>query len=143
MLLWAGLLLASCNYDDVEVKDVRQLKIDKLDKEGISLRATLWVENPNNYRIKVTRTDADLYLSGKHAGNAKLLNTIVVPSNYKGTIEANIRTDFDQGSLAILPVLVSAGLQRKVDVRAKGKLRAKSFIIGHTFDFDYSHEAKF
>lgn len=122
---------------------MRKLKIDRLDKDGISFTATLWVENPNGYRIKVTGTDADLYLSGKHAGKAKLTNRVTIPSNYKGDIEASVRTDFDAGSLAILPVIISAGLKRKVDLRAEGNLRAKSFLIGHKFAFDYTHEAKF
>lgn len=135
--------MGSCTYSNVEVKEVRNVKIDNLDKNGISFTATLWVENPNGYRIKITGTDADLYLGGKHAGKAKLLSNVTVPSNYKGTIDARVRTDFDEGSLAMLPVIISAGLKRKVDLRATGILRAKTFIIAHKFDFDYSHEAKF
>lgn len=135
--------LGSCTYSNVEVKEIRKLKIDRLDKDGISFTATLWVENPNNYRIKITSTDADLYLSGKHAGKARLTNRITIPSNYKGGIEASVRTDFDEGSLSMLPVIVSAGLKRKVDLRAAGDLRAKSFVIGRKFAFDYTHEAKF
>ena len=135
--------LTSCNYDDVEVKEVRSVKIDRLDGKGITFTASLWVENPNAYRIKVTGTDADLYLSGKHAGNAKLLNTITVPARYKGAVDVDVRTDFDEGSLAILPVIISAGMKRKVDLRAAGHLRARSFLIGKKFPFDYTHEAKF
>lgn len=136
-------VLTSCNYDDVEVKDVRSVKIDRLDGKGITFTASLWVENPNAYRIKVTGTDADLYLSGKHAGNAKLLSHINVPAKFKGVVDVDVRTDFDEGSLALLPVIISAGLKRKVDLRAAGHLRAKSFLVGRKFPFDYTHEAKF
>lgn len=125
------------------MKELRNVKIDELDKDGMSITATLWIENPNSYRIKVTGTDADLYLSGKHAGKAKLMNKVVIPANFKGDIEAKVRTDFDEGSLSMLPVIISAGLKRKVDLRAAGTVKAKSFLIGQKFAFDYSHEAKF
>jgi LEA14-like dessication related protein len=143
LFLIASLSLGSCSYDNVEFKDVRQVKIDQLDNKGISFTATLWIENPNDYRIKVTGSDADLYLGGKHAGRAKLLSNVIVPANYKGTIDAQVRTDFDEGSLSMLPVIISAGLKRKVDLRAAGTVQARSFLIGRKFAFDYSHEAKF
>jgi LEA14-like dessication related protein len=143
LLLVFALNAGACTYSNVELKEVRQVKIDKLDNQGISFTVTLWIENPNPYRIKVTGTDADLYLSGKHAGKAKLLSNVTVPANFKGPLEASIRTDFNEGSLSLLPVIISAGMRRKVNLRAAGNLRAKSFIIGQKIDFDYTHEAKF
>jgi len=143
LLFFTAATLGSCSYSDVEVKNVRGVKIDKLDAKGITFTATLLIENPNNYSIKVTDTDADLYLSGKRAGSAKLLNRVTVPADFKGNIDVDVRTDFDEGSLALLPVIISAGLKRKVDLRAEGSLRAKSFLIGRTFPFDYTHQAKF
>lgn len=143
LLLFTAATLGSCSYSDVEVRDVRSVKIDKLDGKGITFTATLWIENPNNYPIKVTSTDADLYLSGKHAGSAKLLNRVTVPRDFKGEVEVDVRTDFDEGSLALLPVVISAGLKRKVNLRVEGNVKAKSFMIGRRFPFDYTHEAKF
>jgi len=43
----------------------------------------------------------------------------------------------------MLPVIIGAGLKRKVDLRAAGDVRAKSFLIGRKFAFDYTHEARF
>lgn len=103
----------------------------------------LKVNNPNAYKIKITSTDADLLLDGRKAGKAKLENNITVPANFNDVIEARVRTDFEGGSLQLIPIILGAAVSKKVNLQAKGTIKAKSFIIGHKFDFDYSHEAKF
>ena len=136
-------MLCSCNYEDVEVREIKKLSIHRLDKSGIDFSAKLYVENPNGYRIVVSRSDADLYLANKHAGKAHLKEAVVVPARFRGEVEAHVRTDFDSGSLSLLPVIISSGLKRRVELRAAGDIRARSFLIGKKLSFDYSHEATF
>lgn len=142
-LLACAILLSSCTYDNVDLEDVTNVKIHKLDKNGISFSAMLKVNNPNPYKIKITSTDADLLLDGRKAGKAKLENNITVPANFNDVIEAKVRTDFEGGSLQLIPIILGAAVSKKVNLQAKGTIKAKSFLIGHKFDFDYSHEAKF
>ena len=136
-------MLVSCNYDDVEVTEIRRVKIDRLDQSGIDFTASIWVVNPNGYRIRVTSTDADVYLDGRNAGNAILAHHVVIPANYEGEITAEVRTVFEESGLKLIPIVIGAAVKRQVGVRVVGKARARSFIIGHTFPFDYSDEAKF
>ncbi|MEM9052573.1 MAG: LEA type 2 family protein, partial [Bacteroidota bacterium] len=117
--------------------------IHKLDKDGISFTASLEVVNPNGYKIKITSTDAELFLEGKKAGKAILEEKIVIPGNFDDVVEARVRADFDGGSLQLLPIIISSAMSKKVDLQAKGYIKAKSFLIGQKFDFDYSHQAKF
>ncbi|HKK40543.1 MAG TPA: LEA type 2 family protein [Cryomorphaceae bacterium] len=142
-LLLAAVSLTSCSYEDVEVENITGVKIQKLDKEGISFTANLQVTNPNGYKIHITSTDADLFLDGRKAGKAKLENNIVIPANFNDVIEAKVRTDFEGGSLKLIPIILGAAVSKKVNLQAKGTLKARSFIIGQKFDFDYTHEAKF
>ncbi|MGB6034795.1 MAG: LEA type 2 family protein [Cryomorphaceae bacterium] len=137
------LLLSSCTYENVDVEDVTNVKIHKLDKNGISFSAMLRVNNPNTYKIKITSTDADLFLDGRKAGKAKLENNIVIPSNFNDVIEAKVRADFEGGSLQLIPIILGAAVSKSVNLQAKGTIKARSFVIGQKFDFDYSHEAKF
>lgn len=139
----AAVSLTSCSYEDVEVENITGVKIQKLDKEGISFTANLQVTNPNGYKIHITSTDADLFLDGRKAGKAKLENNIVIPANFNDVIEAKVRTDFEGGSLKLIPIILGAAVSKKVNLQAKGTLKARSFIIGQKFDFDYTHEAKF
>ncbi|MCZ4408630.1 LEA type 2 family protein [Cryomorphaceae bacterium 1068] len=142
-LLSLVLLLTSCTYENVDVEDVTGVKIQKLDKNGISFTAKLKINNPNNYKIHITSTDADLFLDGRKAGKAELENKMVIPANFNDEIEAKVRTDFEGGSLQLIPIILGAAVSKRVSLQAKGTLKARSFIIGQKFDFDYSHEAKF
>jgi LEA14-like dessication related protein len=114
-----------------------------LDTKGIEFTASMRVINPNSYPIKITATNADLYLEGRQAGKAQLLKRVTIPSNSSGLIDAQIRTDFNEGSMSLLPLVLGAAVKKKVNLRVKGKVRAKSFLIGRNFDFDYTHDAKF
>jgi LEA14-like dessication related protein len=136
-------LLGSCSYENVELRGIENVQVRKLDKRGISFTARLRISNPNNYAIKVKNSDTELYLDGKKAGDARLVNRIVIPKNFDDIIEADVRTDFDGGSLQLIPVVLGAALSKKVDLRAVGTVKAKSFVVGQKFNFDYTHEAKF
>jgi LEA14-like dessication related protein len=127
----------------VEVKEIKGVKINKFDSKGVEITATLHVVNPNNYKVQVTKTDADIFLDGKRAGKAVLLKKIEVPGNSDGDFDANIRADFDNGSLSMLPMLINAAVKKKIDIRATGSISAKSFLIGKKFDFDETHKAQF
>jgi LEA14-like dessication related protein len=144
-LLWAlaALLLASCSYEDVEVTDVREINIEELNKNGLQLSGSLKVYNPNGYKIKVSSTDADIYLEGRRAGKATLMKNISIPANYDDYIEARVKTTFEGGNLKLLPIILGATVKRSANIRLKGTIRAKSFIISKKFDFDYEHEAEF
>lgn len=127
----------------MEVRDIKELKIDKFDNRGIELSASLQISNPNNYPVKVTSSDAVLYINDRKAGKLKLLNRVEVPANFDDFIEAKVRSDFDEGSASLLPIILGAAVKGGVDIRAAGNIRAKSFLIGKKFDFDYTHKAKF
>ncbi|MCH2215443.1 MAG: LEA type 2 family protein [Flavobacteriales bacterium] len=142
-ILFGLFLFTSCDYENVEVKNIKNVKIHQLDKDGISFTASLEVANPNGYKIKITSTDADLFLEGKKAGKAVLEEKIVIPGNFDGLVEAKVRANFEGGSLQLLPVIMSSAISQKAELRAKGYIKAKSFVIGQNFDFDYSHQAKF
>jgi LEA14-like dessication related protein len=98
--------------------------------------------NPNSYKVSITETDADLFLDGRRAGKAKLRERLVIPAKFDSSITAKVRTDFEGGSLRLIPIILGAAVNKKVDLRAQGHLRAKSFLVGKKFDFDYSHEAE-
>ncbi len=125
------------------MREIREIKIEKLDKDGIEIRATMKVYNPNNYKIKVQSTDADLFLDGRQAGKAKLLDKVVIPANFDDFVNVRVRTDFTAGSLQLIPIILGASVKRSVNLEVKGTAKARTFIIGKKFDFEYAHKATF
>ncbi len=98
--------------------------------------------NPNTYKVRITDSDADLFIDNRKAGEAMLMNNIVIPANFNDVVEAEVRTDFDGGSLNLIPIILGAAVGNKIDLRATGTVKAKSFVVGKRFEFDYSHSAK-
>ena len=136
-------LFTACDYSDVEVRSVRDIKIEKLDTDGIEINATMKIYNPNNYKINVSHTEADLFLDGRQAGKAKLLNKVVIPANFDDFMEVRVRADFTAGSLQLIPIILGATVKRSLNVKVKGEAKARSFIISKKFDFEYEHKASF
>lgn len=136
-------LLTSCNYSDVEVTNVRRIEINSLNKDGIELTGEMKVHNPNGYKIHVKSTDADLYLDGRKAGKAHLVDKITVPANFDDYLKVHIRADFNGGSLELIPIIIGASVKRSANIKVEGKLKASTFIISKKIDFEYQHKASF
>lgn len=143
VFLVAVILLTACDYSDVELRNIREIKIEKLDNRGIEIRGTAHIYNPNSYKIKLQSIDADLYLDGRQAGKAKLLDNVVIPANFDDQMSFRVRTDFNSGSAQLVPIILGATVKRSLNLEVKGTAKAKSFIIGKKFDFDYEHKATF
>jgi LEA14-like dessication related protein len=136
-------LFSSCSYSDVELVEVRDVRVVKIDAQGITIKGRLKIDNPNSYPIKVASTEADMYIDGTKTGRANLVNQINVPGRFNDYVDAEVRTDFDKGSLSLLPVMINVGMKGKTKIRLEGNLKARSFVISRKFPFDYTHEAKF
>lgn len=139
----ALLLLSSCNYSDVEVTDVRSIQINSLDKNGIDLSGKIRINNPNDYKIRIKSTDADLFLDGRMAGKAHLKDKIVVPANFDDYLPVNIYADFTEGGLGLVPIILGAAVKRSANIKVVGNLRAGTFIYSKKIDFEYAHKAEF
>lgn len=136
-------IVSSCSYDDVELRGVENFDIERIDVKGAEVTGQIKIENPNNYSIKVTSSDADLFLNKTYGGKANLMAPILIPANFNGTVEAKIRADFDKGGASILPIMLSAALKKSVQVDIKGTLKARSFLISQKIDFEVSEKASF
>ncbi len=136
-------LLGACNFQDVEVRQVRKVEINRLDRKGVEFTATIHVVNPNAHWIKVTSTDAEIHLEGRKAGDAKLSRPVVIPARFDGNVEARVEAEFDGDGVRLIPILAGAALKRRVHLRAEGNLRAKSMLLSKRFGFDYDDEISF
>lgn len=101
------------------------------------------VYNPNNYAIKVREINADLFLEGRPAGKAELMERVFIPAHFDDYVTVMARTDLSVGSVQLIPIILGASVKRSMQVRVKGTAKARSFIIGKRVEFDYTHQATF
>lgn len=122
---------------------MRSIGINSLNKDGIELTGDIKVRNPNGYKIHVNSTNADLYLDGRKAGKAHLIDKITVPANFDDYLKVHVRADFTGGSLELIPIILGATVKRNVNIKVDGNLKASTFIISKKVDFSYEHKANF
>ena len=134
--------LQSClTYEDVEFAGMDNVSVNHINMDGASVAVTVKVKNPNNYKIKITKSDLDLYLGDRKVGKAKIDRRIVLKGNSSDSHTFNIDASFGEMGSAfggLFQVLASGSANVKVD----GWVKAKAFGIGKKFPVEFSDNVK-
>jgi LEA14-like dessication related protein len=128
--------VASCKFQEVSISEVKSMKVKNVTKDGVTLDIAVAVKNPNTFKVKVTKADLDIWVSGKDLGTTKLQKTVVIPKESNTVHHIIVETKLKKlagGALASLIPLFSSG---SVNVKAKGFVKAKALGIGKKFDVD-------
>lgn len=132
----------SCiDYKDVEFLGITDYSLTKLDSDEVKISLKMKIKNPNNYTIKVKKSDFDLFLNGKELGKTIMLNDIKLEKNrsqiHDVVFESNLK-DISSGIFSSLGILLGG----KSTLRIKGELKARAFGIGKKFKVDFSQDIK-
>ncbi len=145
--LWTVLLMAvlfsSCfSYKEVEVKNIQSVKIEKMNKDGIDVRVSVLVNNPNNYKISIVNSNLNLFLSGKELGKAVIKEKVSLPKKSEVVKSFVIHTNFKQLAGGAWNTMLGLVFQSKVKLRVKGSLKARAFMLGKKFPVDFSENVR-
>jgi len=139
---WAFLLLpmllsslTGCmKYDDVELRDVTDVRVRTFDANGIALRVDALIHNPNNYKIRVSDPDVDLFLNDKFIGKGLLDSTLVIERRSTQLYSIPLHAEVQGGSL--LMMLLTGELGTEMKLGAKGTVRAGKGALSKRFPFE-------
>lgn len=131
------LLLPGCmNYEQVKLKDIPDIRVQRLDAQGIAVRVEAAVDNPNNYRIQVLDPDVDLYVNDKFIGKGVLDSALVLEKKSTRVYSIPLHADLEGGSLLML--LLSGALNGgNVKLAAKGTVVGKVGLLRKRFPFEF------
>ncbi len=130
-------LLPGClSYREVALRGVEDVQVERLDRQGLSLRVLATIENPNGYRIQVQDPDVDLYLDGTYVGKATLDSTITLEKRSTRAYFVPLHADLSTGGAPALLVLLGAALKGEVLLGAKGSVVGKAFLLRKRFPFE-------
>lgn len=129
LFVFAILIFTSCAYRDVEVMGVESVNVDEFTTDNVQITASIILKNPNNFKIKIKRSELDLYVNGDQIGTTKLKKKIVLPKNtemaHDFIIESSIK-DLGGGLLSSVGSVISGG---GVRVGVKGDVKGSAFLI--------------
>lgn len=143
LLLSLPVLLTSCTpYKQVELKDITNIQVKRLDAKGIAVRVDALVENPNNYRIHVLDPDVDLYINEKFVGKGLLDTALVLDKKSTRVYSVPMHAELQGGNL--LMVLLAGALNgNEVKLAAKGTVVGKVGLLRKRFPFEFEEVVRY
>jgi LEA14-like dessication related protein len=142
-LIFLLLLVTSCNlYKDVEVSEVKDLRMTEIGKDGMEAEIEVDIYNPNFYNVKLVKSDVDLFLNGKPVGKVTLSEKVVIKKKTEQRYTIIVNSDLEGLSTSFFETLISALLFRKVHVKADGDLRAKALFIGRDVGIEVDQQVE-
>ena len=127
-LLLTFFLIASCDVDQPEVKNVANFKLNELNKDKISFNIDVTAYNPNDYKIKVRKSTLKFYLNDKFIGNAQLTEKYSMDKRATTTGNVPVTILLDKRVYASLLKMVAGGTV-KIKVEGPLKLSVGGFPI--------------
>ena len=139
MLISISLLLLSCTkFKDLEFKEYRDVKLDKVGFNKTTLSLSLVYYNPNNFGLELNHTEMDLFINDNYLGHVDQNVQIRIPKRDKFTLP--IKVDVDMKNI-IKNSLIGL-FNKEVEIRAKGKIKAGKANIFKVVPFEYKTKQK-
>lgn len=143
VLALAFVALTSCQYQEVEITEVRRFRIEKMAGDRVHFSFDVKLRNPNNYALKVSSTDLVCEINGRNLGQLYLDEAVKVPAGNNDFIPVFSSVTTEGAAKNILPILLGSLFNRAVDIRLKGEIRGGTFIFPKTIAIDHSERVDF
>lgn len=134
--------LTSCfNYEDVEITNIKSVKLINFSSKGLIVESEIQISNPNSYDLSVVESEFDVYIKNNRVGKAFIDSKVEIPKNsteYHTVVLKSEYKDLADGALGNMLALTMGS--RDIDFKVEG------FIVGKAFFFkkkvEVSHEGK-
>ncbi len=127
--------LTSCSaYKEVELTDITNVEVLKLDARSVALRLDARIDNPNGFTIAVEEPDVDLFINDKYIGKGVLDSALVLDRKAAKVYPVYLHANLEGGPL--LMMLLSGALSGEMKLTAKGTVAGRSGMVKKRFPFE-------
>ncbi len=133
LLFLCSVTLSSClSYKEIEMGDVKNVKLNQAPAEGVQVQAEMQVKNPNKYTIKIKRIEADMLVNGKNIGKMTLDKKIVLRRQSDQVQSFAVNTQLTN-LISAMPSVLFGGT---ITLQLKGFIYGKVFLFSKKFPLD-------
>lgn len=143
VLFLISILLTSCfNYEEVEIKDIKSVKLVEFSDKGLTVESEIKIFNPNNFDIKVVNSEFDVSVEGDKICKSRINNTLEIPKNSEEYHRLIMRSDYKDLEPGVFPKLIAitAMGSDKIDFKVEGFITGKAFLFKKKVEI--KHEGK-
>lgn len=132
------LLFTSCEYKEVEIKNIRNFRVVKVEEQRVFFAFDIQLINPNSYSLKVSSSDLDCSLNGSNFGKLNLGNTLRIPAGNTDYLPVESSVELG-GSGQNLPAIVMATvLSNSIEFGLSGEIRGGAFLFTKTIPINHT-----
>lgn len=130
--IFLTLFLSACfTYEEVEIKDIKSIKLVDFTEKGIIVDAQVEIFNPNDFDIKVVKSEFDVFIKGDKIGKAYIDNKLKIKKKSKEVYSLVLKSDHTKMGLASIPKLMELTMNSPERIQ----FRVDGFIVGKAFLF--------
>ena len=132
-LVVCTLLYTSCvTIQEVKIGNVRNVEVKGLNNNVITIDLMLPVENPNNYRLKVTDANLKVTSGNKEFGKVKQMSDLTISKKSSKTYPVRVGIELTNVNDGLLSSLWMISM-KSLDLRLSGSIKVKSLFYRKTF----------
>jgi len=131
-------VFSSClSYTDVEVIEIKDIKLVEFSSKGMVVDIDVQIKNPNNYKISVVNTDLNISLNRRNMGKAEIKGGLVLQKNSTNIHKITAKLSGKQLGGA-MSLLLSSALGNPMVIGIKGSITAKAKLLRKKIDVDFT-----
>ncbi len=131
------LIFTSCNiYKEVEVKEVRDVRLTEFGSDGLKAEVDVVVENPNSFKLKVTDSDLDVSVNGTNVGKVKLGEKLIIDKSSTNLYTLHFKSDYDDLSPQFLQSLITLIFVNYAEFSAQGYVKGRALMVSKKVKVD-------
>lgn len=124
---------------ELEYRDFKNLKVEKLGFGTSSLKLDVIYYNPNNFGLQLKYTDLDIFIDGNYLGHSSQDYQISIQRLSEFTLPLQINLDMQNLLKNALPTF----LGKEVTVKITGKVKLGKANVYKTFPVNYEGRQRF
>lgn len=129
------LITPSCNfYKDVEVTEVKDVRIIRFDQDAVEAEVELVINNPNWFRVVLLESDVDVFINGKEVGKLQLKEKVILANKTSNTRTIVMTGDYDEISSGFLDNLLTLLFSNTAKFEVIGTMKGRALLISREVD---------
>lgn len=137
--------LSSCfKMEEVEIKEIKSVKLIEFSDKGLQVESNIRIENPNSFDIKVVDSDFHVVVNNREIGHAHISSDLMIPASsndFHTLMLTSAHKDLAANAIPSLIAITATGkdkLNFKVEGFIVGKVWwiSKKVEVGHEGEVD-------